>query len=128
MRRRHQPTLTPSPSTSSGDGSDIESCIDTGDEEATDADTESTDFDTDVDGENEVDLPDPEWLGRGDNANTDCWTFTLLLIEMTCQIWPGSLERRTLIRQSTTSIKRTILTNPRMKMRTIVNVVSSSLT
>ncbi len=44
----------------------------------------------------------------------------------TCQIWSGSLERRTPTRQSTTSTKKTTLTNPRMKIRTIVMVVSSS--
>lgn len=56
MHRRQQ--LTPS-SSSSSDGSDIESCFDTGHEqEETDAKTELTDVDTDVDGDDEADLLD----------------------------------------------------------------------
>jgi len=56
---------------SSSDGSDIESCFDTGDEqEETVAETEPTDFDTDVDGDEEADLPDLEWLAREDHADT----------------------------------------------------------
>jgi len=70
MRRRQQPT--PSPPSSDSDGSDIESCFDTGDEqEETDVDTERTDVDTDVDGDDEADLLDLEWLARKeDHAGT----------------------------------------------------------
>ena len=63
MRRRQQPT--PSPPSSDSDGSDIESCFDTGDEqEETDVDTEPKDAntDTDVDRDDKPDLPDLEWL------------------------------------------------------------------
>ena len=68
MRRRQQPT--PSPPSSDSDGSDIESCFDTGDEqEETDVDTERTDVDTDVDGDDEADLPDLEWLAGEENAH-----------------------------------------------------------
>jgi hypothetical protein len=64
MRRRQQPTLRP-PSSSDSDGSDIESCFDTEDEQ------EETDVDTDVDGDDEADLPDVEWLAREeDQAST----------------------------------------------------------
>ena len=67
MRRRQQPT--PSSASSDSDGSDIESCFDTGDEqEGTDAETEPTDVDTDVDGDDEADLPDLEWLAGEENA------------------------------------------------------------
>jgi hypothetical protein len=70
MRRRQQPTPSSSSSCDS-DGSDIESCFDTGDEqEETDAETEPTDVDTDVDGNDEADLPDLEWLAHSDNART----------------------------------------------------------
>lgn len=69
MRRRQPPT--PSSSSSDSDGSDIESCFDTGDEqEETDAETEPTDVDTDVDGDDEADLPDLEWLTHSNNAHT----------------------------------------------------------
>ena len=59
MRRRQQPTPSP-PSSSSpdSDGSDIESCFDTGDEQ------EETDVDTDVDGDDKPDLADLKWLAR----------------------------------------------------------------
>ena len=56
MRRRQQPT--PSPPSSDSDGSDIESCFDTGDEQ------EETDVDTDVDGDDKPDLADLKWLAR----------------------------------------------------------------
>jgi hypothetical protein len=49
MRRRQQPTLSP-PSSSDSDGSDIESCFDTEDEQ------EETDVDTDIGGDDEADL------------------------------------------------------------------------
>ena len=68
MRRREQ--LTPSPPSSTSfdsDGSDIESCFDTGDEqEDIDLDTEPTDADTDtdVDGDDKPDLADLKWLAR----------------------------------------------------------------
>jgi hypothetical protein len=69
MRRRQQPTPS-SASSSDSDGSDIESCFDTGDEqEETDAETEPTDVDTDVDGDDEADLPDLEWLAGEENAH-----------------------------------------------------------
>ncbi|KAH9206208.1 hypothetical protein DL95DRAFT_397106 [Leptodontidium sp. 2 PMI_412] len=69
MRRRQQPTLS-SASSSDSDGSDIESCFDTGDEqEGTDAETVPTDFDTDVDRDDEANLLDLEWLTREENAN-----------------------------------------------------------
>ena len=58
MRRRQQPTPS-SASSSDSDGSDIESCFDTGDEQdGTDAETEPTDVNTDEDGDDEADLPD----------------------------------------------------------------------
>jgi hypothetical protein len=66
MRRRQQPTPSSSSSCDS-DGSDIESCFDTGDE--TDAKTEPTDVDTDVDGNDEADLPDLDWLAGEENAH-----------------------------------------------------------
>ncbi len=44
------------------------------------------------------------------------------------QIKRGSLERTTPTHQSTTSIKRTTSTNPRMKLRTIAIIASSSST
>jgi hypothetical protein len=67
MRCRQQPI--PSPSSSDSNGSDIESCFDTGDEqEETDAETEPTDVDTDVDGDDKADLPDLEWLAGEENA------------------------------------------------------------
>ena len=68
MRRRQQ--LTPSSSSSSdSDGSDIESCFDTRDEqEETDAKTEPTDVNADVDEDDEADLPDLEWLAKEKNA------------------------------------------------------------
>ncbi|KAG9246656.1 hypothetical protein BJ878DRAFT_533103 [Calycina marina] len=67
MRRRQQPP-TPS-SASNSDGSDIESCFDTEDEqEGTDAETELTDVDTDVD-DDEADLPDLKWLAGEENAH-----------------------------------------------------------
>ena len=56
MRRSQQPT--PSPSSSDSDGSDIESCFDTGDEQ------KKTDVDTDVDGDDKADLLNLEWLAR----------------------------------------------------------------
>jgi len=64
MRRRQS---TPSSSSSDdSDGSDIESCFDTEDEqEETDADIEPTDVDTDVDGCDEADLA---WIAGEDNA------------------------------------------------------------
>jgi hypothetical protein len=66
MRRRQQPTLS---SASDSNGSDIESCFDTGDEqEETDAETEPTDVDTDIDRDDEADLPDLEWLAGEENA------------------------------------------------------------
>ena len=69
MRRRQQPTPS-SASSSDSDGSDIESCFDTGDEqEGTDAETEPTYVDTDVDGDDEADLPDLEWLAGEENAH-----------------------------------------------------------
>jgi hypothetical protein len=69
MRHRQQPTPSSSSSCDS-DGSDIESCFDTGDEqEETDAETEPTDVDTDVDGNDEADLPDLEWLAGEENAH-----------------------------------------------------------
>ena len=69
MRRRQQPTPSSS-SSSDSDESDIESCFDTGDEqEETDAETEPTDVDTDVDGNDEADLPDLEWLAGEGNAH-----------------------------------------------------------
>jgi hypothetical protein len=69
MCRRQQPTPS-SASSSDSDGSDIESCFDTGDEqEGTDAETEPTDVDTDVDGDDEADLPDLEWLAGEENAH-----------------------------------------------------------
>lgn len=46
-----------------------------------------------------------------------------MLTEIMRQIWCELLKRRTLICQSTTLIKRTTLTNSRMKMRTIVMIV-----
>jgi hypothetical protein len=59
MRRRQQPT--PSSSSSASDGSDIESCFNTGDEqEETDAETEPTGVDTNIDRDDESDLPDLE--------------------------------------------------------------------
>ena len=65
MRHRQQPTPSSSPSSDS-DGSDIESCFDTGDEqEETDAETEPTDADTDVDGDDEADLA---WIAGEENA------------------------------------------------------------
>jgi hypothetical protein len=67
MRRRQQPT--PSSSSSDSDGSDIESCFDIGDEqEETDAKTEPTDVNTDVDGNDNINLPDLEWLAIKENA------------------------------------------------------------
>jgi hypothetical protein len=70
MRRCHQQP-TPNSSSSDSDGSDIENCFDTGDEEEeTDAETEPTDVDTNVDGDDEADLPDLEWLAYLDNAHT----------------------------------------------------------
>ncbi|KAH7364046.1 hypothetical protein BKA65DRAFT_128503 [Rhexocercosporidium sp. MPI-PUGE-AT-0058] len=69
MRRHQQPTPS-SASSSDSDGSDIESCFDTGDEqEGTDAETVPTDVDTDVDGDDEADLPDLEWLAGEENAH-----------------------------------------------------------
>jgi hypothetical protein len=69
MRHRQQPTPS-SASSFDSDGSDIESCFDTGDEqEGTDAETEPTDVDTDVDGDDEADLPDLEWLAGEENAH-----------------------------------------------------------
>ena len=66
MRHRQQPTRSSSSSCDS-DGSDIESCFDTGDEqEETDAETEPTDVDTDVDGSDEADLA---WLAGEENAH-----------------------------------------------------------
>lgn len=63
MRHRQRPTPSSSPSSDS-DGSDIESCFDTGDEqEETDAETEPTDVDTDVD---EADLA---WIAGEENAH-----------------------------------------------------------
>ena len=68
MCRRQQPT--PSSSSSDSDGSDIESCFHTGDEqEETDVETEPTGVDTDVDGDGEADLPDLEWLAGEENAH-----------------------------------------------------------
>jgi hypothetical protein len=68
MRHRQQPI--PSSSSCDSDGSDIESCFDTGDEqEETDTETEPTDIDTDVDGNDEADLPDLEWLAKKENAH-----------------------------------------------------------
>jgi hypothetical protein len=68
MRRRQRPT--PSSSSCDSDGSDIESCFDTGDEhEETDAETEPTDVDTDADGNDEADLPDLDWLAGEENAH-----------------------------------------------------------
>ena len=55
MRRGQQPTPS---SASDSDGSDVESCFDTGDEqEGTDAETKPTNVDTDVD-DNKANLPD----------------------------------------------------------------------
>jgi len=63
--------LTPSPSSSNSNGSDIESCFNTGDkQEETDVETELTDIDTNIDGDNEADLLDLEWLAHLDNART----------------------------------------------------------
>ncbi len=68
MHRRQQPTLSLS-SSSDTDGSDVKSCFDTTDEqEETDAETKVIDVDTDVDGDDEADLPDLEWLTGEDNA------------------------------------------------------------
>jgi hypothetical protein len=70
MRRHQQLILSPS-SSSDSDGSDIESCFDTGDkQEETDAETEPTDVNTDVDKDDEADLPDLEWLAHSDNTYT----------------------------------------------------------
>jgi hypothetical protein len=68
MRRRQQPT--PSSFSYDNDGSDIEGCFDTGDEqEETDTKTEPADVDTDIDGDDEADLPDLEWLAGEENAH-----------------------------------------------------------
>src|SRR5277367_6666835 len=57
---------TPSSSSSDGDGSDIESCFDTENEQKeTNADTEPTAADTDVDKDDEADLA---WIAGEDNA------------------------------------------------------------
>ncbi len=67
MRRRRQPIPS---SSSDSNGSDIESCFDTGDEqEETDAETEPTDVGTDVDRDDEADLPDLEWLAGEEKAH-----------------------------------------------------------
>jgi hypothetical protein len=69
MRYRQQ--LTPSSSSSASNGSDIESYFNTGDkQEKTNAETEPTDINTDIDGDDEADLPDLEWLACKDNTNT----------------------------------------------------------
>ena len=69
MRRRQQPTPSSSfPSYS--DGSDIENCFDTGDEqEETDTETEPTDVDTDIDGDDEADLA---WIAGEENCKLSC--------------------------------------------------------
>ena len=68
MRRRQQPI--PSSASSDSDGSNIESCFDTGDkQEETDAETELTDVDTDIDRDDEADPPDLEWLAGEENAH-----------------------------------------------------------
>ncbi|KAF8855964.1 C2H2 finger domain protein [Acephala macrosclerotiorum] len=66
---RHRQT-TPSSSSSDSDGSDIESCFDTEDEqEKTNADTEPTDVDTDVDDVDGCDEADLTWIAREENAH-----------------------------------------------------------
>jgi hypothetical protein len=67
MRRRQQPIL--SSASSDSDGSNIESYFNTRNEqEGTDAETKPTDVNTDVDGDDEADMPDLEWLAREENA------------------------------------------------------------
>jgi hypothetical protein len=69
MRRRQQ--LTPSSSSSNSDRLDIKSCFDTEDKQGeTNTKTEPTDVNTDVDGDDEADLLDLEWLTHSDNAHT----------------------------------------------------------
>lgn len=64
-RYASSPRTNSKPPSSDSDRSDIESCFNTEDEQdETDVDTEPTDVDTDVDGNDEADLPDPEWLAR----------------------------------------------------------------
>jgi hypothetical protein len=68
--RHRQPTASSSSSDDS-DGSDVESCFDTEDEQqGTDADTEPTEVDTDVESDDceDEDLPDLEWIAGDDNA------------------------------------------------------------
>jgi hypothetical protein len=62
MRPRQQPIPSP-PSSADSDGSDIESCFDTEDEQ------EETDIDTDIDGDDEADLSDLEWIVGKENAH-----------------------------------------------------------
>ncbi|KAE8440717.1 hypothetical protein EG329_006768 [Mollisiaceae sp. DMI_Dod_QoI] len=72
MRRRQQPTPSPSSSSSDSDRSEIESCFDIGDEqEEMDANTGPTDVNTEIDGDDEADLADLEWLAhKEDPAST----------------------------------------------------------